>query len=202
MLALAEWRGLPDRQVIIAMCLGIEAQARVALSLGAAHYGAGWHATATAGTFGAAVAASKSVPPRSLDVANVLTPLDGLAAKFSIPYCVAVALADSQVGLGDFLDEAVRRPERQELLHKVTVLPDPKRNSFKRPDEAVQGASGDRRQIAQHHAKPAGGFRREVRSADPPASPLRISIATDRTASAHRKVRRTGRRQEPHSSGE
>ena len=46
-------------------------------------------------------------------------PATGLEGKFSLQYCLAVALADGRVGLASFTDEAVRRPEVRELMAKV-----------------------------------------------------------------------------------
>ncbi len=58
-LALAEWKRLPGWRMLEALILGFEAEARISLAMGRAHLEAGWHVTATVGTFGAAVAAGK-----------------------------------------------------------------------------------------------------------------------------------------------
>src|SRR3984957_19084464 len=59
LLALAEYRKVSGRDFINAMILGIEAECRIARSVTPEHQAAGWHATGSAGVFGAAVAAGK-----------------------------------------------------------------------------------------------------------------------------------------------
>jgi len=55
LLAVAEQRRLGGKEVLRAFVLGFDAAARLALAMGRAHYGAGWHVTATMGPVGAAV---------------------------------------------------------------------------------------------------------------------------------------------------
>ncbi|GIW06422.1 MAG: hypothetical protein KatS3mg060_1227 [Dehalococcoidia bacterium] len=55
-LAVAEVRHLGGTDVLRAFVLGFDAEARLALALGRAHYLAGWHVTATTGPVGGAVA--------------------------------------------------------------------------------------------------------------------------------------------------
>ncbi|HEX8962944.1 MAG TPA: MmgE/PrpD family protein, partial [Rhodocyclaceae bacterium] len=57
--ALAEQRGASGADALAAFIAGVEAECRVARLLGPSHYAKGWHTTATAGTFGAAVAACR-----------------------------------------------------------------------------------------------------------------------------------------------
>lgn len=57
LLALAQWRGVSGAQFVHAFVVGVEAECRVGLSVFPEHSRAGWHITATAGTFGAAAAA-------------------------------------------------------------------------------------------------------------------------------------------------
>ena len=56
-LAVAEHVGSSGIDVLHAIALGIEAELRIGESVNPAHYEAGWHATATLGRFGAAIAA-------------------------------------------------------------------------------------------------------------------------------------------------
>jgi 2-methylcitrate dehydratase PrpD len=56
LLALAETTGSSGAEVLCAFVAGYEAECAVARALGAEHYQRGFHATATAGTFGAAIA--------------------------------------------------------------------------------------------------------------------------------------------------
>jgi 2-methylcitrate dehydratase len=45
-------------------------------------------------------------------------------ADHSMPYCVAVALLDGQVGLAQFADERIARSDVRELMQKTTVVRD------------------------------------------------------------------------------
>jgi len=49
-------------------------------------------------------------------------PVTGLQAKFSMEYCVAVFLVDGKAGLQQFTDEAVNRPEIQQMLRRVEFV--------------------------------------------------------------------------------
>lgn len=61
LLALAQHQPIAGKDFIDAAVLGIEAECRIALGLGKAHYDAGWHVTGTAGVCGAAVAAGRAL---------------------------------------------------------------------------------------------------------------------------------------------
>ncbi len=52
-----------------------------------------------------------------------------LQGKFSMPYCVAVALLDRSVGLAQFTDERVRRPDVQALMPKVRMFVHPEQTT-------------------------------------------------------------------------
>jgi 2-methylcitrate dehydratase PrpD len=52
-------------------------------------------------------------------------PTTGLEAKFSLEYTAAAALLDGRVSLESFENDAVKRPEVQALLRKVTVAESP-----------------------------------------------------------------------------
>jgi 2-methylcitrate dehydratase PrpD len=58
-LSLAELRGASGAEALLAYIAGVEAECRIARLVGPSHYAKGWHATATLGTFGAAMAAAK-----------------------------------------------------------------------------------------------------------------------------------------------
>ena len=47
------------------------------------------------------------------------------AAEFSIPFCIALALLDRKVGLGQFTEERIRDPAAQALAAKVRYVIDP-----------------------------------------------------------------------------
>ena len=61
-------------------------------------------------------------PPRSLIHSNPHTALEG---KFSLEYCLAAALVDDKVGLAQFEDPMVMRPEVRALIPKVTMKRNP-----------------------------------------------------------------------------
>lgn len=65
------------------------------------------------------------VYPRGIQVASIPYPTTGLEAKFSIAYCMAQALLKGRVSLEEFIDSAVMDKEAQELLHKITLEPEP-----------------------------------------------------------------------------
>ncbi len=65
---------------------------------------------------------TNSQMPKSL---HYHSPQKGLEAKFSMEYCMAVLLVAKQVGLGEFTDAVVRRPEMQEMVRRVRFYVDP-----------------------------------------------------------------------------
>ncbi|HXH21928.1 MAG TPA: MmgE/PrpD family protein [Dehalococcoidia bacterium] len=60
-------------------------------------------------------------------------PQTGLEGKFSLEYCVAAAVLDGAVRFRSFEDEAVRRPEAQELLRRVEVVYAPREERGPQP---------------------------------------------------------------------
>ena len=53
----------------------------------------------------------------------------GLQGKFSMPYCIAVALLDRTVGLAQFADERVRRADVQALMPRVRMFVHPEQTT-------------------------------------------------------------------------
>ena len=53
----------------------------------------------------------------------------GLQGKFSMQYCVSVALLDRTVGLAQFADDRVRRPDVQALMPKVRMFVHPEQTT-------------------------------------------------------------------------
>jgi 2-methylcitrate dehydratase PrpD len=49
-------------------------------------------------------------------------PQTGLEGKFSMEYCLAATLLDGRITLASFSDEAVQRPQAQELLRRVEMV--------------------------------------------------------------------------------
>jgi 2-methylcitrate dehydratase PrpD len=52
-------------------------------------------------------------------------PTNGLEAKFSMEYCMAVLLVHGKAGLREFTDQAVNEPEVQDMLKRVHFYTDP-----------------------------------------------------------------------------
>ena len=100
-LALAERQGAPAADFLDACLIGAEASVRVGLWLGRGHYQAGFHQTATAGAFGAVLAAGRllALDPARLRQALglVATRASGLKAEFGTmgkPYNAGIAAAN------------------------------------------------------------------------------------------------------------
>lgn len=69
------------------------------------------------------------------EVPNILIynrPRKGLEGKFSLQYCVAVAILDEDVGLRQFSDERVKGKDVQEMINKIIVFPTFSSSSSKR----------------------------------------------------------------------
>jgi 2-methylcitrate dehydratase PrpD len=66
-----------------------------------------------------------TVPPGAVAPLIHDRPTTGLEAKFSMQYVLAAAILDGRVGLDAFDDDAVRRPEAQAFLPRVTVHEEP-----------------------------------------------------------------------------
>ena len=87
--------------------------------------------------------------PLGLKILIYPTPRTGLEAKFSLPYCAAVAWLDGWPGLAAFSDERARRADVQKLLRRVVV------REARGPEEEVEGvfADGTRARVTARHAK-------------------------------------------------
>jgi 2-methylcitrate dehydratase PrpD len=62
--------------------------------------------------------------PVSLQVAGQPFPTDEAQAKFSIPYCVAVALLKGRVGQQEFSSQLIGSREIRDLLGRIRLVPD------------------------------------------------------------------------------
>ena len=51
-------------------------------------------------------------------------PSNGLEGKFSMPYCLSVALVNGAVSLHDFEDEAIKNAKVMDMMRRVSVIPD------------------------------------------------------------------------------
>ncbi|MBL4769145.1 MAG: MmgE/PrpD family protein [Rhodobacteraceae bacterium] len=99
-LAMAQAKGASVPDMLTAALIGMETSIRVGLWLGRTHYQTGFHQTATAGTFGAAVAAARLLGLDALQTEQVLgltaTRAAGLKAQFGTmgkPYNAGFAAA-------------------------------------------------------------------------------------------------------------
>jgi 2-methylcitrate dehydratase PrpD len=85
-LAVAEERGAPATKICDAFLLGAEASCRIGMVLGRAHYERGFHQTATAGAFGATVAAGRLLELTRNEMRHALslvsTRASGLKSQF------------------------------------------------------------------------------------------------------------------------
>ncbi len=70
-------------------------------------------------------------------------PAESLAAKFSIQYCVAVALLNGKVGLADFTARAITEAPRRDLMKKIRVVAREDFGSFE-GEIVVRSAAGER----------------------------------------------------------
>jgi len=91
--------------------------------------------------------------PRRYPATDCPRPETGLKGKFSVQYCVAVALATGDVWLDDFTDEAVTRPAVRSVLETVEIEEDPDMNKWS-ARVAVETADGA---VYEHDiAEPSG----------------------------------------------
>lgn len=65
-----------------------------------------------------------SVSPGTMMVLRKEPPETGLEGKFSLEYCVAAALVDSDLSLATFEDSAVARPEIRSIMNRIRVIED------------------------------------------------------------------------------
>lgn len=111
-LAVAEQRDLLVADVVVAFAVGAEAAIRIGVTLGTGHYTWGFHQTATAGAFGATVAAGRLLGLRADELRAALglcaTRASGLKSQFGTmgkPYNAGIAASNgvecaSLAGLG------------------------------------------------------------------------------------------------------
>lgn len=76
LLALAEERGISGKELVAALVAGHEVCCRIGVAIAPGHYAAGFHATGTIGTLGAATACARLIHADVLTIANAI----GIAA--------------------------------------------------------------------------------------------------------------------------
>ncbi len=106
--------------------------------------------------------------PGSLRALIYPRPTNGLEGKFSLEYALAAGVLDGRYSLWSFTDEAVARPQAQQLLSRIAVA-EHARCAEGDPDAATRGPS--RRGFVEVHARTRDG-RSAMRRVDAlPGSP-------------------------------
>lgn len=97
--------------------------------------------------------------PVSLQVASQRFPSDEAQAKFSIPYCVAVALLEGRVRQEEFSAEHIGSKQIESILNKIRLIPDDTLSTIpgRRPARVTISLPGERTLMATA----------EVRKGDP-----------------------------------
>src|SRR5262245_534125 len=96
-LALAEARRLPGRDVLTAFVLGVEVECRIGNAVSPGHYARGWHITSTCGVFGAATACARLLGLPADRIANAI----GIAASQSAGIVENLPSAAKNVSVGN-----------------------------------------------------------------------------------------------------
>jgi 2-methylcitrate dehydratase PrpD len=97
LLASAELRRVSGPDLLLALVLGNEVQARIGLAISPSHYNKGWHITSTCGVFGAASGAGKLL---GLDERQMVWAL-GTAATQSSGLCECLGTPAKSVSVGN-----------------------------------------------------------------------------------------------------
>jgi 2-methylcitrate dehydratase PrpD len=97
LLASAELRRVSGPDLLLALVLGNEVQARIGLAISPSHYNKGWHITSTCGVFGAASGAGKLI---GLDERQMVWAL-GTAATQSAGLCECLGTPAKSVSVGN-----------------------------------------------------------------------------------------------------
>jgi 2-methylcitrate dehydratase PrpD len=97
LLALAELREVSGADLLLALILGNEIQARIGLAISPSHYNRGWHITSTCGVFGAASGAGRLL---RLDERQMVWAL-GTAATQAAGLCECLGTAAKSASVGN-----------------------------------------------------------------------------------------------------
>src|SRR5581483_4240101 len=97
LLALSELRPISGSDLLLALVLGNEVQARIALAISPSHYNRGWHITSTCGVFGAAAGSGKLAALGEREMVFAL----GLAATQSAGLCECLGTPAKSVSVGN-----------------------------------------------------------------------------------------------------
>jgi len=70
-----------------------------------------------------------------LDHLFYLSPQRGTEGKFSLQYCVAIAILDGKVGIGQFTDEKVQTPAVHDFMKKISIYEHPEQKGRPSKDQ-------------------------------------------------------------------
>ena len=98
--------------------------------------------------------------------AEKISPSSSYSAKFSVPYCVAVAFIDGGAGLEQFTDHRVADPGVRDLAAKVTYEIDPKDEYPKNYTGTLQVTLDDGQVIEARQPHLRGGSRQPLESGE------------------------------------
>jgi 2-methylcitrate dehydratase PrpD len=97
LLAFAELRPVSGPELLLALVLGNEVQARIGLAISPSHYNRGWHITSTCGVFGAAAGSGKLALLSERQLVWAL----GIAATQSAGLCECLGTPAKSVSVGN-----------------------------------------------------------------------------------------------------
>jgi 2-methylcitrate dehydratase PrpD len=97
LLALSELQLVSGADLLLALVLGNEVQARIGLAMSPSHYNRGWHITSTCGVFGAAAGAGKLMALAKREMIWAL----GIAATQSAGLCECLGTPAKSVSVGN-----------------------------------------------------------------------------------------------------
>jgi 2-methylcitrate dehydratase PrpD len=125
LLALAETQTVSGSDLLLALVLGNEVQARIGLAMSPSHYNRGWHITSTCGVFGAAAGSGRLV---NLSERQMVWAL-GIAATQSAGLCECLGTPAKSVSVGN--------AARNGLLSALLA-----RGGCEGPEEPLAGGQG------------------------------------------------------------
>jgi 2-methylcitrate dehydratase PrpD len=117
-------------------------------------------------------------------------PPNGYAAKFSLPYLIAIILVRGKAGLAEFADDAVRDPEVLSVARRVTYAVDPVIDYPRQFVGDVEIALADGRVARERQDRPRGGPDMPLTRADLEAK-FRGNAALVRPAAQAEKIIRS-----------
>jgi 2-methylcitrate dehydratase PrpD len=86
------------------------------------------------------------VYPKCLDIAAIADPKTGLEGKFSVQFCMALALVEGKVVLDSFVDSKVADPLHRDIMKKVKVISAPDFSKNRISQVTIKFKSGEQLQ--------------------------------------------------------